>query len=49
MFQDFGPETATSEASAIWVLKSRNFQNPSLPIALKMDFPASKSLSPSAK
>ncbi len=43
--RDFlGPETVTSEVSAILAQKSWDFQGPPLP----MDFPASKSLSPSA-
>jgi hypothetical protein len=38
----FGPEMATSEASAIWAQKSRDFQGQTLPMASVMDFPASK-------
>jgi hypothetical protein len=32
-----GPDMATSEASAIWAQKSRDFQGPPLPMALVMD------------
>jgi hypothetical protein len=42
-----GPEMATSEASAIWAQKSRDFQGPPLPMARIMDLPPSESLSPS--
>ncbi len=44
----FSPEMATRETSAIWAQKSRDFQGPPLPIVRVMDFPASKSLRPSA-
>ncbi len=32
-----GPEMATSDASAIWALKSLDFQGPTLPMVLVMD------------
>jgi hypothetical protein len=40
----FGPEMATSEASAIWTQKSRDFQGPPLSMPQVMDLPASKPL-----
>jgi hypothetical protein len=43
-----GPEMVMREASAIWAQKSRDFQDPPLPMAWVMDFPASKSKIPSA-
>jgi hypothetical protein len=43
-----GPEMATSEGSAMWAQKSRDFHGPPLPMARVMDLPPSKSLSPCA-